>query len=385
MSSFQDIPAYFFPSIPLHKNLFLSTKTPKMHSPARRRWLQYTLWTFILSSVAFFLYLTRPDEPKLFMTRLNQISLGVEQRVKWWDWHDTDEEIYCRGPNWHPNKPPIPNVVHYVFLSPRDQPSELSYRAFLSIKAAILRMQADEIKIHTYETGINPDNPWFKQLQDHVTVVKHDRDLLRGPRGRPVDDFMIQHQADFMRISILLQEGGIYFDNDVFAFKPFTDLLKSSRDVVLGHEGGNRYGFGNAIIVARAHAEFLQKWQDSYATFNDWIYNYHSVRMPKLLQVEYPHLICPLSPTVFFWPTWAASHARYMQRPVSEEAIAELRANMSRFGGAMYENQLALHQGVTLEPEKVMYEDTRLNVLLRDLVDAPLPRRAVRRNSTGLS
>lgn len=336
----------------------------------RIRGLKYLCWSFVLLTVTFFVYLTRPDEPRLFLTRLNQISLGVEQRVTWWDWEDTEEEKWCHNPSKGP-KERIPHVVHYIFLGRDEKPAEMAYRAFLSVKAALIRLRPARVKIHT--TGIDPSNQWWIQLRDHVGVVTYNRSELRGPHGRPFSEFWVPHQADFLRLAILEREGGIYFDSDVFALKPFDDLLDSPRDVVMGHEGGNRYGFGNAVILARPHSEFITRWIASYESFNSWIWNYHSIRMPKLLQVQYPDLICPLSPSAFFWPTWAAKHHRYMESPIDEEEAAELKANLALYDGAMYENQLALHQGVSLTPDAVLHEDTRFNLLVRDLVEAPFP------------
>jgi hypothetical protein len=227
--------------------------------------------------------------------------------------------------------------------------------------------------MHIYRGGFNTSNVWWEMLNQHVTLVEHDRDHMRGPHGRPLEDFVVQHQADFLRLSILWSEGGIYLDTDVFPLKSFANLLTNDRDIVMGHEGGNRYGLGNAVIVARPRSEFMKLWIESYSSFNRWVWNYHSIRMPKLLQVQHPDLICPLSPSAFFWPTWAAAHGRYMHNPISPQEALELHEQMSTFGGAMYESQLAIHQGVNLAPGDRLLDDTRFNILVRDIVDTPLP------------
>jgi hypothetical protein len=335
-------------------------------------YLRTTLFTALFLLFAFFFYLTRPDQPKTFTTRLNQISLGVETRVTWWDGKDTQEEITCQSPG-KSFKEPIPHVVHYIYLGTPEHPAELPYRTYLAIKAALVRMRPDKVKMHIYRHGFNTSNIWWEALREHVALVEHDPDTMHGPHGRPLGDFVVQHQADFLRLDILSKEGGIYLDTDVFPLRPFTHLLSNDRDIVMGHEGGNRYGLGNAVIVARPGSEFIQLWIDSYATFNRWIWNYHSIRMPKLLQVQYPELICPLSPSAFFWPTWAASHHRYMHNPINSEEASQLHAQMEMYGGSMYENQLAIHQGVDIDPQDRLLEDTRFNILVRDLLDAPMP------------
>lgn len=77
----------------------------------------------------------------------------------------------------------------------------------------------------------------------------------------------LAHQSDLLRLDIMTREGGIYLDTDVFVLKPFTDLLSSPRDIVMGHEGGNRYGLCNAVVVARPGGEFLAVWRESYKRY----------------------------------------------------------------------------------------------------------------------
>jgi hypothetical protein len=135
----------------------------------------------------------------------------------------------------------------------------------------------------------------------------------------------------------------------------------------------------NAVIVARPGSEFLSLWQQKYESFNPNICNLDSVRIPKRLHGQSPETVCPLSPTVFFWPTWAKRHVRYMHRDIlSSDEVAELEADMDKFGGAMYEDQLAYHATnaheflTDLTDEEVLARDTRFNVLVREIATAPL-------------
>ena len=117
---------------------------------------------------------------------------------------------------------------------------------------------------------------------------------------------------------------------------------------------------------------------DTTLSFNSKGWNEHSVLQPKILSIQHPDLICPLSPSVFFWPTWTKAHARYMHEPINEAEEASLRSNMTMFGGAMYENQLSIHAWgmhdylARLTPEIVQERNTRFNVLLREVAGARL-------------
>lgn len=288
-----------------------------------------------------------------------------------WDWRDTEEEQRCRHPERNTLAvKPIPHVVHYILLANTSTQAEISFRAFLSIKATLIRVRPDAIKLHT--NVLNTSNPWWHLLRDRVELVHHDLSALHAPHGLDIDNLHLAHQADILRLAILQEEGGIYLDTDVIPLKPFTDLLYSPRDVVMGHEGGNRYGLCNAIILARPNSEFLQRWIASYATFQPSVWNYHSVRMPKLLQVQFPELICPLSPTVFFWPTWAAEHHQMMDDPIDDQQAQQFERNLTLYDGAMYENQLAVHLRITIDEHSVRTKITRYNLLIRDLLDTPL-------------
>ncbi|KAF2483101.1 hypothetical protein BDY17DRAFT_251121 [Neohortaea acidophila] len=238
-------------------------------------------------------------------------------------------------------------------------------------------MNATEVKLHTYT--LNTHNVWWKQLENHVTLVPHDRFALHGPKNINISSFLLPHQSDFLRLDILRLEGGVYLDMDMFPLKPFSDLLSNPRDAVLGHEGGNRYGLGNAVILTRPSSAFLLKWWATYASFNDRIWNDHSVLIPKRIAISHPDLVCTLSPTVFYWPTWAKTHTHYMHDPISANEVVELKGNMSRYGGAMYENQLGWHGSgggldylSKLTPEALLTTDTRFNILLREVYAAEL-------------
>lgn len=313
---------------------------------------------------------------EMLPVHINQRTWGLDSRVQVWDFQDTQEEIFCRrAHNPLPSKKPIPNVVHFV-LPDDGRPFDLSYAKFLALKAAVLRMGADEVKLHAF--ALNQQNQWWKQLQNHVTFVPIRPDEFQGPNGLAMEQLQIYHQADIIRMGIMNREGGIYLDTDAYTLKPFTDLLNNPRDTVLGHEGGNRFGLCNAVIITRPYSAFMAKWLDSYNTFSLSEWNQHSVKKPKQLQLQYPDLVCPLSPSVFFWPTWAERHVSYMYDPITAEEANEIKANLTSFGGSMYANQLAYHAtgphdilgNLTLE--RILEEDTRFNILIRDIATAPL-------------
>ena len=97
------------------------------------------------------------------------------------------------------------------------------------------------------------------------------------------------------------------------------------------------------------------------------------------MQVMHPDLICPPSLTVFFWPTWAKTHVLYMHGEVLNPIErSTFEADLEKFDGTMYENQLAFHAVAAKEYlnvlglDNVEMVDTRFNLLLREIARAEL-------------
>jgi len=310
--------------------------------------------------------------------------LQLENEYLSWDWIDTPEEISCQS---YPaavgvKGDPIPHTVHFIHIAKQDVQAELEFYQYLAIKAALLRIRPEIVKVHSY--SFNEANPWWQLIRHAVTLVIHEpRQTLRTIDGR-VYKLRLAHQTDVLRLNILYQEGGIYLDTDVYALQSFSPLLQSSKDLLMGHEGGNRSGICNAVIVARPASPFIAKWLAAYNESFDnrpHMWNHHSVKVPAELAMQYPSDICKLSPSTFFWPTWSADHIGSMHLPVAEDEVLALRRNMSSYGGAMYPNQLAYHAWGNiararflgrLSPERLLDIDTRFNILLRDVYLAPV-------------
>jgi len=310
--------------------------------------------------------------------RTNRASekLRLENEYLSWDWKDTPEEIICQNNSTNLQANQIPRTVHFILIAEPDKQAELEFHQYLAIKAALLRIQPESVKVHSY--SLDETNIWWQLIEHAVTLVIHEpRQTLRTSDGR-VHKLRLPHQTDVLRLEILHREGGIYLDTDVYALQSFSPLLQSPKDLLMGHEGGNRSGIGNAVIVARSGSPFIARWIISYSESFDnrpQMWNHHSVKVPAELAVRYPDDICKLSPSTFFWPTWSSEHIDAMHSPIGGEEVFALKSNMSSYGGAMYPNQLAYHAWgnfarvrflSSLTPESLFSVDTRFNILLRD-------------------
>lgn len=299
----------------------------------------------------------------------------VGERVAKGDFSPSFSERWCEQAHGHTS---IPNKVHFIQITWDSSPTELTFDAYLAIKAVILRVKPDDILIHHY--NFDTSNEWYLKIKDHVTLVQHSLNDAVGPQRLNISDFLVQHQADVLRLHAVHQDGGIYLDSDVYAFKSFDQILATSKDAVMGNEGANRYGLCNGVIIGRQGSRFLERWLDSYQTFTDTAWNYHSVRLPKILAAKYPSEVCTLSPAAFFWPTWETYDVEWMHKPLSPEEALEVQQTLDKNGGALHKNQYAYHAWgpgkrayvSKLTPEKIINEDTRFNLMVRPIVNADL-------------
>jgi hypothetical protein len=264
---------------------------------------------------------------------------------------------------------PIPNTVHYV-VGLHD--AELSFLAYLSINTALKSLNPETVKLHHTE-NLNTSNEYIQiLLQDkRVELVLHTADTVTSEMKLSSH---FAHLADVLRLKVLYSEGGIYLDADVYILQSFDALRNSSRDVVLGHEGGNRGGLCNAIIIARARSAFIDRWIASYANFSAGEWNTHSVILPKQMAVKYPNEVCTLSPHAFFWPTWTRRHLRWMHNPLSQEEAIEAQKNLDANRGSYFDGQLAYHSWNQLAWKPylskltegiIKRDDTRFNLMIR--------------------
>lgn len=152
-----------------------------------------------------------------------------------------------------------------------------------------------------------PSGPFWDVARPHVTLAP-----VAAPSeifGRPITHFA--HAADVLRLQILLEHGGLYFDTDTLVLRPIADLPDDR--VVMGLEtrrDGTVLGLCNAFIAAPVQAPFLAAWLERYRDFDAADWAGHSVRLPLALSQELPHLIHIAPPAAFFQPGWEEQSLR---------------------------------------------------------------------------
>ncbi len=214
--------------------------------------------------------------------------------------------------------PRIPHRFHFVFgLRPQDRPFHLAH--YLCLASCIEVNRPDEILFHYHN---EPWGPWWERIRPRLTLnpirpsdfVARHRGYARHVEGRYIRSRGLDyaHHADFVRLEVLLESGGVYADIDSLFIEPIPpDLFEA--EFVLGEEGYvTRDDDGsplrtlcNALIMSAPEARFGQQWYERmYAVF-DGTWNRHScleaARLardnPDRVSVQPENLFFPIPPT----------------------------------------------------------------------------------------
>ncbi|KAI4152359.1 MAG: hypothetical protein LQ340_002955 [Diploschistes diacapsis] len=347
---------------------------------SKRKPIKYVLPALLFLLILVALCATRRPNTEFPRDKLYQLVPWVwSTRVENHDLQSLSSERACADGSIDRHNAPtvtpeIPRTVHFTWGLKGD--GAFTFALYLAIRAAQASIRPAALKIHY--TRLDRDNRWFQALAPNLTLVYHDPAEYLDAAGFGAQgssrQWHVAHVADVLRLQILRDEGGIYLDSDAYALQPLDGVLRGARDVVMAHEGGNRYGMANAVVVAKKGAPFVERWLGEYATFDEQDWNWHSVVLPKRLADQHPLEICALSPTAFFWPLWTESHVEYMHVRLTDDEADEVKARVERYGGALYADQLVYHAWShnsfqrfieRLTPEIVRTEDTRFNILMR--------------------
>lgn len=172
----------------------------------------------------------------------------------------------------------IPNIYHFIYLN-GGHPFVMSH--YIAIKTALDIQKPDKIFLYNDTEPIG--NEWWEKAKlistfVHVTVPISCNGLIIP---------YLQHRADYMRINILNELGGIYMDIDILSLQSIAHL-RINHTMVMCKEDVK--GFCNCVIMSKAHTTTLNKWIHAYETLygNSDIDSWAglSVRMPKQINEE---------------------------------------------------------------------------------------------------
>lgn len=189
----------------------------------------------------------------------------------------------------------IPKIVHFIF----GLNSEFGGKPFhlihnIAIKSAHEIIRPDKIFIYCNHEPEN--NQYWNDIKSLVEIVKTEppNEIFENP----IEHYA--HKADIIRLSKLIELGGIYLDIDTICINSFDNLLNNK--FVMGIQQDR--GLCNAIMMSEKNSDFCKLWFDTYRTFSIYEWDHHSVVTPMTLAIQYPDLITILATTAFFQPNF---------------------------------------------------------------------------------
>ena len=197
----------------------------------------------------------------------------------------------------------VPNKVHYIWFSEKEH--ILKFREYLSILSVHKIQKPDGIYFHT---NYAPSGHYWNKLLQFPEFHTVHRERPRIVFGVNIEKEAFEtSDSDITRVKILMEEGGIYLDTDVWVLKSL-DLLRKF-ECVLGSEGSKSNGpskiiLTNSVIVASNSSAFLRLWMEHYLfdyQYQKWGHNFCVV--PTKLAKQYPDLI-HIEKKTLLHPSW---------------------------------------------------------------------------------
>lgn len=201
----------------------------------------------------------------------------------------------------------IPNVFHFVFgLREQTEPFHLTY--YLCLASCIEVNRPDAVHFHYHH---EPWGEWWERIKPKLVLrqISPERSIADYSYGDPsLNKFRYAHLADFARLRILLEEGGIYADIDTLFLNPLPTKWRE-RQFILGQEkapasaldGGS---LCNAWIASAPGAEFCHRWLNGMDEAFDGTWSNHSTLLPYLLWRQHPLLLDVEPESAFYALDW---------------------------------------------------------------------------------
>lgn len=195
---------------------------------------------------------------------------------------------------------PVPSRFHFIFgLKPQTEPFHLLH--YLCLRSCIEVNRPEHVIFHFHHM---PFGEWWERIRPELELrqVEPEAFVIRSARyddhneGRAIRflNLTYAHQADFLRLKILAQEGGVYADIDTLFVKPYPRSWYDS-DFLIGEEAPVPDGRGrlqpslcNALMFARPASSFARRWLAlSYEEF-DGSWSRHSCGAAARVRDEMP-------------------------------------------------------------------------------------------------
>ena len=160
----------------------------------------------------------------------------------------------------------VARLVHFVQVG-----GKFGFLQWVAVMSAIKFIQPQRVFIFT---TTNLTGCWASRLVSHPLVeVQHlSSDVIpRSINGTNITE--AAHKADFLRLSVLWQFGGIYMDTDAIATRSFHPFF--NKEAVLAQQKSG--AVGNGLIVTRQKSCFICSFAKTACSEFDGSWSRHSV------------------------------------------------------------------------------------------------------------
>lgn len=177
---------------------------------------------------------------------------------------------------------------HFVFgLREQREPFHILHYLCLASCRAVNR--PDALHFHYRH---EPFGPWWERIKPHLQLVRAP-DVVQGfaparyaqsAEGRFIEQLGLAyaHEADFLRLDILIEHGGVYADMDTLFVQPYPDDW-FAEEFAIGEENApfaqgqvTRPTLCNAVMSARPGSRFARLWRERMVTAFDGSWSGHS-------------------------------------------------------------------------------------------------------------
>lgn len=207
----------------------------------------------------------------------------------------------------------IPNQFHFVF-GLKEQIEEFHILYYLCLRSCIDVNKPERVFFYYH---YEPHGPWWDLIKGELDLVEVELEdfvvnnlgYYAHHEGRFIQAMQLNyaHQADFIRLRVLEEHGGIYADMDTLFVKPYpTDL--SNQEFVIGTEGqlidddGSSYpSLCNALMMAKPNSEFVSTWLEHMYEVFDGTWSKHSCQAASKLAEEFDKQQITVVPQHFFF------------------------------------------------------------------------------------
>jgi len=193
----------------------------------------------------------------------------------------------------------IPKKIHFIWFSRGKAFNMVNY---IAVKAALYHNPDYEIYLHC--DALPKDNIYYNSLKSKIIT-----NIIVEPyyiNKHFVQYF--QHKADYVRLNILKEMGGIYLDTDIILLRNLDKFLnyrfvmcseRPDTDTTASHF------LCNAVIMCEPNNDLVNEWIHIYE--NSWGEDFigwwmgHSVIVPSYLRKKYNYMMTIL-PNFTFYP-----------------------------------------------------------------------------------